>query len=354
MAVKDLVLVTGGTGYVATFTLYQLLQRGYQVKTTVRNLSKTAELEKDLINLNIYDHVKADLTKAEGWDEALENVENILHIASPIGDNNAPEDIMIKPAVEGTIRILDLALKYGAKRVVVLSSGAAVKYNKLKPDPKTGAPAVSDESAFSDKDLVPNTYAKSKLMQELATWEWVKSTKNQTSPNPVEVTVLNPVAIYGPNIPGKVSLLSLMVIKGLIDGKQNFGSPRLFISGVDVRDVAYLSYRAMIEPFAKNERYIVDSNPDIDLSLYQLSQLIRKHYSIPQNNTDDKVDLSKLPVRELPSWLIRGLSYFMPSLRPLLHYLDFKTQTSNAKAAKAFDWEPISLKDSVVASINSL
>ncbi|KAK6198812.1 uncharacterized protein RJT21DRAFT_122448 [Scheffersomyces amazonensis] len=379
MAANHLVLVTGGTGFVATFTIFQLLQRGYSVRTTVRNLDRSKELNKDLVALNKYDHVKgkedtgktfqlvtpellesnlvyysADLSKDSGWDEAINGVDFILHIASPIGEHDSTEDEMVKPAVEGTLRILNLSLKYHVKRVVVMSSCAAVKYDGRKPDPVTGVPPLANEKCFSTPKDVPNAYSKSKLMQEFAVWDWVKSEKNVNSSHPVEVSVINPPAIYGPNIPGKVSLTAQAIIKSLVDGKMKFGVPRIYFSGVDVRDVAYITYRSMIEPFAKNQRYIVDSNDEEDYPFINLATAIRKHYAIPANNINNKVKISNLPTRVLPSWLLRTLALFVPLLKLVVPLLDKRTHTTNAKAVKAFNWTPISYVESVFASIDSL
>ncbi|KAK6463294.1 hypothetical protein DFJ63DRAFT_285795 [Scheffersomyces coipomensis] len=359
MAIKDLVLVTGGTGYVATFTLYQLLQRGYTVRTTVRNVSRSSELNKDLINLNSIKHNQlsyfaADLTKDNGWEEAIKDCEYILHIASPISGGQATDEEMVTPAKVGTLRVLNLALKYGVKRVVIMSSCAAITYNELKPDPVTGAPPLLDESVFSSDKVIPNSYSRSKLVQERAVWDWLKAPANKDAANPVEVAVLNPPGIFGPNVPGKQSQAAVTVIGNLINGRSKTGLPRLYFGSCDVRDVAYLTYRAMIEPKAKNERFIVDSTDKPDLSMFELVQVIRKHYSITENNKDGKVNLNNLAARELPSWLVRVLSYVMPPLRLIVPYLDIKKHTTNAKAVKTFNWKPIQVDESVIATIDTM
>ncbi|KAK6198811.1 uncharacterized protein RJT21DRAFT_122447 [Scheffersomyces amazonensis] len=373
MAVKNLVLVTGGTGYVATFTLYQLLQRGYNVRTSVRNIGRSEELNKDLLGLNSYEHVKgygdenktfekltsemlnkkltyfaADLNKSAGWKEAIEGVEYILHIASPISTGPSTDEEMVTPAVEGTKRILDLALEYNVKRVVVLSSCAAVTYNELPSG------SLLDESVFSSEKVLPNSYSRSKLYQEKAVWEWIKSDKNTKSSKPVEVTVLAPPGIYGPNVPGKLSQSATAVVKNLIDGKMKIGAPKLYFGAVDVRDVAYLSYRGMSEPIAKNQRYIIDATDKPDLSILQFAEMIRSYYSIPENNKDGKVDITKLPTRELPSWFVRVVSYIITPLSAIVPYLDITKHTTNAKAVKAFNWKPITIQECVVATIDTM
>ena len=120
-AVKKQVLVTGGTGFVGVHCILQLLQQGYRVKTTLRSLNSKDEVTDMLTvgGITAFDHlsfIAADLTKDDNWDEAVKDCDYVLHVASPI-TLAAPKDEndMIRPAVEGTLRVLKAARNAGVK-----------------------------------------------------------------------------------------------------------------------------------------------------------------------------------------------------------------------------------------------
>jgi dihydroflavonol-4-reductase len=145
-----MVLVTGGTGYVAGWCLVHLLQRGYDVRTTVRTRSKeTAVRNAVAAGGESGDRVKffvADLTKDDGWDASVEGCDYVLHVASPLGLGNVRDpDTLITTAREGTVRVLRAATKAGVSRVVITSSTAAAT-----PPPQAG-PYSSDESVWTDR-----------------------------------------------------------------------------------------------------------------------------------------------------------------------------------------------------------
>ncbi|KAL5340211.1 hypothetical protein BJX70DRAFT_361825 [Aspergillus crustosus] len=137
-----LVLVTGGTGFLAKWVLFHLLTQNSCVRTTTRTPTRTPEITSSLTEagltesqLSLLEFTTTDLSD-DGWSAAMEDVDYVQHIASPFP--SAPpkhEDELIKPAVEGTKRVLKFAKEAGVKRVVVTSSVAAVFYgpgNKSK------------------------------------------------------------------------------------------------------------------------------------------------------------------------------------------------------------------------------
>ena len=139
---KETVLVTGGTGFVGVHSILQLLQKGYKVKTTLRSLNRKDEVIKMLKNGGIttfYDltFIEADLTKDDNWDEAVKDCDYVLHIASPIFLSlPKDENEMIRPAVDGTLRVLKAARNAGVKRVVMTSNFGAVGYSQKIPQQK--------------------------------------------------------------------------------------------------------------------------------------------------------------------------------------------------------------------------
>src|SRR5689334_19218326 len=102
---KDiLVLVTGGTGFVGSHCILQLLKKGYRVRTTLRSISREGDVTRMLMQGGITDFdklgfIEADLTNDTNWDKAVEGCRFVLHVASPIGlSMPKDENEMIRPA----------------------------------------------------------------------------------------------------------------------------------------------------------------------------------------------------------------------------------------------------------------
>ena len=135
-----LVLVTGGTGFVAGHCILQLLRSGYKVRATVRSVSKTAKVKEMLKNGGIssfedISFIEANLSLDNNWTEAMQGCEYVLHVASPIFLRLPKhEDEMIRPAVDGTVRVLKAARDAKVKRVVITSSFGAVGYSHTNPN----------------------------------------------------------------------------------------------------------------------------------------------------------------------------------------------------------------------------
>ena len=173
----ETVLVTGGTGYVASWCIVALLQRGYDVRTTVRSLDRGAEVRAAVSQViepgDRLSFAAADLTSDDGWDAAAAGVDYVLHVASPLGNNNSrdPESLMV-PARDGALRVLRAAVKAGVKRVVMTSAANAASPSSYTEE------GVSDESLWTDPDdptLIP--YRKSKTVAERAAWDSWPSTR---------------------------------------------------------------------------------------------------------------------------------------------------------------------------------
>src|SRR5277367_1799537 len=186
------VLVTGGSGYLGTRLIAALLHDGREVRATVRSpngeAGVVAAVRRGGADATGLELVVADLTSDDGWSAALEGVEEVHHVASPI-PSAQPKDPaeLIVPARQGTLRVLRAARDAGARRVVLTSSFAAVGYS-----PK----AVRDytEEDWTDPDtpgLAP--YPRSKAIAERAAWDFIEREGGHT-----ELVVVNPTFILGP------------------------------------------------------------------------------------------------------------------------------------------------------------
>jgi dihydroflavonol-4-reductase len=217
------------------------------------------------------------------------------------------------------------------KRVVLTSSFAAVGYS-----PKT------HEGDYTEADWTdPSTpgisaYVKSKTVAERAAWDFVKAEGNG-----LELSVVNPVGVFGPawgtDLSTSVELMRMMLTGGIPV------IPPISTSIVDVRDVASLHLLAMTHPAAVGERFIAVAGPPMTFT--DLASLLRSHLG-PLG--------AKLPTRTITPWMVRVLAVFIPRLREIVPQLGQVKGASHEKATKLLGWEPRSNAEAVTASADSL
>ncbi len=329
------VLVTGATGFIASHTILALVNKGYEVRGTARSASKADKLNATLsayagkpIEIEL---VSADLTKDEGWAEAMEGVTYLQHLASPI-PNNLPKDAneLIIPAKEGALRALKAAKAAGVKRAVMTSSFASIGYGW-----GDSRPAVLDESHWSNPDNIKDNtaYTRSKAIAEKAAWDYVTGDGQG-----LELATINPVAVLGPAMSADVSA-SLELVQQPMQGKLP-AFPKLTFGVVDVRDVALAHVAAMEKPEAAGERFIVG---DRVLSFTDIGAVLREAYP-------DR----KLPKGELPSWLVKMLTVVNPTLKQIVPELGKNRGFTNEKSQRMLGIDYIPAKEAILASTNSL
>jgi nucleoside-diphosphate-sugar epimerase len=312
------VLVTGGSGFVASHVIVQLLQAGHTVRATVRSAAKEETVRQMMRDAGVemgerLTFAIADLLSDAGWAEACGGCDYVMHVASPM-PVTAPKhkDDLIRPARDGVLRVLKAARDAKVHRVVFTSTCGAIYYgHPLRKEP-------FDETSWTNLNGEMSAYVKSKAIAEVAAWDFIKAEGGA-----LELTVINPSAIFGPVL-GKDCSASIELLAKLMSGMP--GCPRLFFGVVDVRDVADLHLRAMMSPAAKGERFIAVSG----------------------------LAMSKVPTRELPNWQVRVIALISPSLKPLLPLLGKIRNASSAKAERVLGWKPRSREDAVVATAESL
>jgi nucleoside-diphosphate-sugar epimerase len=326
-----LVLVTGGSGFIGAHCIRRLHEDGHRVRTTVRSLSREAEV-RGMVGDGPLEVVAADLTADAGWAEAVAGCDAVLHVASPFPLGQPKhEDELIVPARDGALRVLRAARDAGVRRVVLTSSFAAIGYGHDHAD------TVYDETTWTDLDGPGVTaYAKSKTVAERAAWDFVAA-----EGAPLELAVVNPVAVLGPLL-GRDPSTSIELVKRLIDGSMP-GTPKVAFGVVDVRDVADLHVRAMQAPEAAGERFLAIGEEFRWIS--EIGGWLRE--ALPQR-------AKKIPKRELPNLLVRVAARFDGSLRQLTPELGVRKRATNEKARRLLGWTPRGDREAVVATGESL
>lgn len=333
----ETVLVTGGTGFVGVHCILQLLNKGYKVKTTIRSLKRSNEVIEMLrfggiTSFENLECIEADLTKDMNWDEAVKNCDYVLHVASPIG-LVAPKDEydFIRPAVEGTLRVLRYARNAGVKRVVMTSNFGAVGYSHKD----TTTLITEDEwTDPNEKDL--SAYNKSKVLAERAAWDFI----NKEGGN-LEFSTVNPMAIFGPALGPNLSS-GFELLKQVLDGSLR-AIPNMTLGIVDVRDLADLHIRAMTHPAAKSQRFLALSGGI--LSLPEIAVLLKNRLGTKAKNVS---------TRRLPDWVVRIAALFSSTARNLVPQLGRYRSASNEKAKTLLDWHPRSNEEAILATAESL
>ena len=242
-------LLTGISGYIAMHCAKELLKRDYHINATVRNLDKVEDIKNALsalsLDVNKIQFFQANLLSDDNWEDAMADCEYVMHVASPYPLNQPKdESVLIKPAVEGTERVVSLAIKNNVKKIVLTSSVVAVSVGHTKKE-------YSEEDwSFADKPIA--AYAKSKTLAEKKAWELIKNADTDT-----KLTVINPSGVIGPSLTSEISSTQL-IIAGLMNGKIPVNLP-IHIGYVDVRDVALAHIKALENPNSDGERIILSN-----------------------------------------------------------------------------------------------
>ncbi len=332
------VLVTGGSGFIGSHCILQLLAADHEVRTTVRNLKRRDEVLAMLRQGGAADpgdrltFFAADLENDAGWAEAVAGCDQVLHVASPFPPALPKhEDELIVPAREGALRVLRAARDAGVKRVVLTSSYAAIGYGL----PGRTAPYTEEDWTNPDgPDVQP--YAKSKTLAERAAWDFIAREGGG-----LELAVVNPVGVFGPVL-GPDYSTSILLVQRLMDGAIP-GCPRLWFGAVDVRDVADLHIRAMTDPAARGERFLAVSGDF--MTMLEMAKALKAGLGPAA---------AKVPTRELPDFMVRLVALFDPAAKQLLPELGKRKNGSNAKARRLLGWSPLSREESLVATARSM
>jgi len=329
------VLVTGGSGYIGGWCIIQLLQQGYTVRTTVRDLKREGAVRQTLgAQVDLGDKLTffaANLTSDDGWDAAMAGCDYLLHVASPLGVAE-PKDpnVLIVPARDGAKRAVAAAIKAGVKRVVMTSSVAAATHGPTAPD------SVTDESVWTDvKGPKINAYYQSKTIAEKAAWDLIAASDGATT-----LATVNPALVLGPVLSPDYSE-SVQIVERLLAGRVP-GVPRLGFNVVDVRDVADLHLRAMTSPEAAGQRFIAAGQ---FAWMGDIADILRAKLGPAA---------AKVPTGKVPDFVLRLVALVDRDLGAVTPSLGKKHDYTTAKAQSVLGWKARPLEETIVDCARSL
>ncbi|KAL8135839.1 cinnamoyl-CoA reductase 1 [Apium graveolens] len=298
MAGKGTVCVTGAGGYIASWLVKILLSNNYIVHGTVRDpgaakYSHLTKLEKASENLKLF---KADLLDYDSLVTAVKGCVGVFHVASPVPSTAVqnPEVELIEPAVKGTLNVLKASSEVNVKRVVVVSSVAAIAMNPSWPKGQ-----LMDESSWSDKEFcrkTKNFYSLSKTEAESEAWEFARKSG-------IDLVTVCPSLVWGPLLQSTTNSSSLSLINILKEGLKEMANNMGWY--VDVRDVADALLLAYEKPEAEG-RYICSAHAFYKQDLVEIVRKLHPNYNYPKSFTSgDGIDL-KPTTKKLEKL---GLSY---------------------------------------------
>lgn len=335
---SEIVLVTGGTGFVAKHILLQLLKKGYSVRATVRSLKNKDKVIKALKanGINSFENlsfVETELTKDDNWENAMQGCKYVLSVASPVFfEVPKNENEAIRPAVEGIQRILKFAKKANVKRVVMTSNFGAVGFSQTDKGRQT---TEEDWTDINLKGL--SVYEKSKTLAEKSAWDFIKKENHQ-----LEFVTINPVAILGPALDENISG-SFHLLENLLNGKMK-AIPNIPLNIVDVRDVADLHIKAMTNPNANGQRFIASA--DGQISMQELAALLKNKK--PETATN-------VSLKKLPDWILKTVALLNTKAREAVILLNVNRNVSNTKAKEILGWKPIAKQEeTILTSVDSM
>ncbi|CAL4993962.1 unnamed protein product [Urochloa decumbens] len=255
-APRGLVCVTGGSGFIGSWLVRRLLDRGYAFRATVQDIRAMSARRSTWRPLTARrrvsgcSRIQMDLLDPASVRAAVEGASGVFHLASPVTLQlpQDPEKELLGPAVKGTLNVLRAAKDSGVGRVVLMSSKAA-----MVPNPDWPANKVIDDDSWADVEILKKFklwYGVSKTLAEKAAWDFAERDQG------LQLVVINPGLVLGPLLTPSVNA-SLHWFLQLLQGRKM--DMDLYMGCVDVRDVAHSLIALYESPSAQGRHLCMES-----------------------------------------------------------------------------------------------
>jgi len=327
----DRILVTGGSGYIASHVVQQLLEGGFEVRATVRNpddVDKTAHL-RGFEGADRLELVAADLTRAGDFHEPVKGCKAVVHAASSVRlQSKDPQRDIVDVAVDGTRNVFDaIDAAEGVESVVVTSSIAAVMDDTKDPS------YLFDEDDWNESSNVQNSpYPLSKTLAEREAWKRAEAADYR-------VVTINPGLVLGPVFTKAHRRTSPSILRDLMGGKFPL-APRFRFSIVDVREVARAHVEALRRPEAQG-RHILSAR---GVWMRELTDILRAEF--PDH---------RVPKYQMPNFAMYAVALFDQRLSWdfLRRNLDIERRLDNSKSKQALGIEYRPIPETVIDTARS-
>jgi dihydroflavonol-4-reductase len=327
------VLVTGASGFIALHTILRLLQLGYPVRGTVRTEAQGKHALEALskhVETGRLELVCAELLKDEGWQDAVNDCDFVPHLASPFpAEQPKDENELVLPAREGTLRVLRAAHAAGVKRVVLVSSTAAVVGGH------EGKNKTFDESDWTDLHKCRAAYPRSKKFAERAGWDFIQSAENRHN---MEMVSVNPGNVFGPVLDNHTHT-STEWFRTFMHRKVP-GVSQTQLHFVDVRDVAEMILQAMTTPEAAGKRFIAHG---ASIPLLEFANILHQNFASRGY---------PVPTRVLPDILVRLIALFI--VKVVANQLNWRYSFSTERARSILGWQSRPYERTIIEMAESL
>lgn len=334
------ILVTGASGYVASWIVKYLLEGGYTVHGTVREKQDTQKVA-HLINLDesspgTLNLFEADLLNQGAFADAMQGCELVIHTASPFQLRvKDPQKQLIEPALEGTRNVLQSVNEIDSVKKVVLTSSVVAVMGDAVDIEDTEDHIFTEDHWNLSSDLNHQPYAYSKTLAEKEAW---RINQNQDR---WHLVTINPGFILGPSLSNRVDSYSTNFVKSLVDGTFKSGMPSIYFGFVDVRDVAQAHIKAgLMEHPSGRHITVSETLPMLEVARF-IQSFFGKKYPIPK--------------RELPAWLM----YFLGPLqgfswRYLRRNLAYVYEFDNSYSIQDLNLEYRPVQETIVDQVKDL
>ncbi|MET7507055.1 NAD-dependent epimerase/dehydratase family protein [Streptomyces albidoflavus] len=298
------VLVTGATGYVASWIVTSLLDAGVTVHAAVRDPGNTAKVghllrAADALpgTLRLF---ASDLLREGSYREAMAGCRIVIHTASPfVRTVRDPQRDLVDPAVRGTRNVLSTANEVDTVERVVLTSSVAAMIGDAEDILRIPGRTVTEEAWNTTSSLTREPYSFSKTLAEKEAWRIAEAQDRW------RLVTVNPGLVIGPALNADPTSESFTIARQMISGEARFGAPRIALAVVDVREVAYAHLAAAFLPEAEGRHLVVAESTDVVDLARRLLPAYGKRYPLPRRGVPKPLAVALAPAIGLERGYLR-------------------------------------------------